>query len=98
MITSVARFLDFYEFRLLDHLVGANYIIFLLSWYFNVLSQLLLSHYVTLPLYVYTLISITIGVYIPLFICRYLSKHQKTPFIKTVSFLLGLSFKTQKLN
>lgn len=98
MITSFARFLDFYEIRLFGHLVGANYIIFLLSWYFNVLSQQVLSHYVTLPWYVYTLLSITTGVYIPLFIYRYLSKHQKTPFIKTVSVLLGQSFKTQKLN
>ncbi|MDE6741539.1 MAG: acyltransferase, partial [Muribaculaceae bacterium] len=59
MCIAAAKLLVRHHVTVLDHLVGANYIIFLLSWYFNVATQQILSHYVTIPWQLHTLMSLT---------------------------------------
>lgn len=88
-----AKMLVKYKITVLDHLVGANYMIFLLSWYFNVLSQQVLSHYLSLPWWVYTLMSLTFGVYFPWLGYVVLRKYQHTRVGRVLAFLLGQSFK-----
>ncbi|MBD5265399.1 MAG: acyltransferase [Bacteroides sp.] len=75
MCISVAKLLEKYRVGILDHLIGANYIIFLLSWYFNVLAQQVLHHYVSLPWWIYTLLSVIAGIYVPWLFYRYMLDH-----------------------
>lgn len=93
MCTSLARVLEQREWRFLDHLMGANYMIFLLSWYFNVACQQVLSHFVTLPWWVYSLLSFFSGVYVPWLGYKYLQRHSDSRWIKVTAFLLGQSIK-----
>lgn len=93
MVISLAHMLEYRQIRILDHLIGANYIIFLLSWYFNVLSQQVLAHVVSLPWYVHTICSLFFGIYVPYFFYRYLMSHQQSKMVRCLSFLLG-----QKIN
>lgn len=90
---SVAKLLTLREKCFIDHLVGANYIIFLLSWYFNVLTQQILSKFVPLPWWVHTLLSLTCGIYIPWLAYRYLKAHPDNKFVRITAFLLGQNIK-----
>lgn len=65
MSISLTKFLVAENIPFFNHLSGAYYFIFLLSWYPNVATQQVLSHLVTLPWYVYTILSITLGIYFP---------------------------------
>lgn len=94
MCVSFAKLLVRYKAKFLDHLIGANYIIFLLSWYFNVLFQQVLAHYISLPWWVHTLLSLSSGIYIPWLFYRYLQKNMHGRPIRIISFLLGQSLKT----
>lgn len=96
MCISFSRLLVKYHLTFIDHLVGANYIIFLLSWYFNVAAQQILHHFVTLPWQIHTLLSLTFGIYIPWLGYIYLRNHQHLKWIRRVSFLLGQSFRRNK--
>lgn len=78
-----------YKWNFLDHLVGTNYIIFLLSWYVNVLSQQVLSHFVVLPWWCYTILSLIGGIYIPWLFYRYLCNSKERKHSKIIAFLLG---------
>lgn len=89
MCISVAKILEYRKWGFLDHLIGANYIIFLLSWYFNVLAQQVLAHYVSLPWWVHTVLSLVCGVYIPWLGYKYLRRHPQSRFVKVTAFLLG---------
>lgn len=89
MCTSLARILEARQWRFLDHLTGANYLIFLLSWYCNIASQQVLSHYVTLPWWVHTALSVTSGIYIPWLAYGYLQRHSNSRWIRLTSYLLG---------
>lgn len=93
MCTSLARVLEEREWKFLDHLMGANYLIFLLSWYFNVAAQQVLSHFVTMPWWVYSLLSFVSGVYVPWLGYRYLERHSDSRWIRATAFLLGQSIK-----
>ncbi|MDE7403053.1 MAG: acyltransferase [Muribaculaceae bacterium] len=88
MCINVAKLMVKHNVRILDHLTGANYIIFLLSWYFNTATQQILSHYVTLPWWVHTILSLICGIYIPwLFYKCTINSHNKA--VRAILFLLG---------
>lgn len=93
MCYSAARILEAKQITVLDHLAGTTYAIFLLSWFFNIGSQQVLSHFVTWPWWGYTIISILTGIYCPWLIYKYLESHQSSPFWRTTAFLLGQNFK-----
>lgn len=95
MSISLAKLLVKYNCTFLDHLTGANYIIFLLSWFFNVLTQQVLSHFIDLPWWIHSILSLTFGIYIPWLFYQYLKKHQNSRWVKYTSFLLGQSFKAR---
>lgn len=98
MCISMAKLLVKYKVSFLDHLVGANYLIFLLSWYFNVLTQQVLAHFITLPWWVHTVLSLTFGIYIPWLGYRYLRDNRHRKAVKVVSTLLGQSFKKSRIS
>jgi hypothetical protein len=88
MSISLAKVIEARGWHFLDHLCGSTYMIFLLSWYFNVLSQQVLHHFTDFPWYIYSLISLITGVYLPYFIYRLLKKHP----IRPLALLLGQNF------
>lgn len=89
MCVSLAHNLENSGITVLDHLAGANYLIFLLSWYFNVLSQQVLSHFVTLPWWVHTVLSLFSGLYAPWLIYRWMQTHKGLKVVKMLARLLG---------
>jgi len=93
MCISLARILEDRDWRFLDHLMGANYIIFLLSWYCNIASQQVLAHFISLPWWVHTALSLISGIYVPWLVYKYLEKHQESRRVKVVALLLGQSFR-----
>lgn len=93
MCICLAKMLEYNHITVLDHLIGANYIIFLLSWYFNVLSQQILHHYTNLPWWIYSILSLISGIYIPWLAYKYLQSHKKSRWIKLTAFLLGQRLK-----
>lgn len=90
---SFAMILEEKNITFLDHLTGANYIIFLLSWYFNIASQQILAHFVKLPWWVYSVLSLISGIYIPWLGYKYLERHRNSRWVKVTAFLLGQSFR-----
>lgn len=93
MCVSFAKIIESRNWKFLDHLKGANFIIFLLYWYCNVLSQQVLSYYISLPWWIHTALSLISGIYIPWLAYRYLERHQNSRWIRFTSILLGQSFK-----
>lgn len=89
MIISLAHILENRKIKILDHLIGANYMIFLLSWYCNVLSQQCLHHFVSLPWYVYSLLSLISGIYVPYIAYSYMQKRHDRKWVRGVAYLLG---------
>lgn len=89
MCISITKLMEHYDIRALDHLIGANYIIFLLSWYFNVLTQQVLAHYVEFPWWIHTVLSLVSGIYIPWLALRYLQSHPSSRWIRVIAWLLG---------
>jgi hypothetical protein len=63
--------------------------IFLLSWYANVVSQQVLSHIIVMPWYCYSILSVALGIYIPVAIYNYLREHREHKAAKLCSLLLG---------
>ena len=96
MCISAARIIENRKWHFLDHLTGANYLIFLLSWYFNVTTQQMLSHFIELPWWVHTMLSLISGIYIPLWAYHYLQYHSESRWIKLTSFLLGQNVGSDK--
>lgn len=95
MCISVARLIEKHNIKILDHLIGANYMIFLLSWYFNIASQQILSHFIELPWWIYTALSLITGIYIPWLGYRYIQAHPESRWVRITAFLLGQSVKQQ---
>lgn len=89
MCVSISQLLVRYRSHALDHLVGANYMIFLLSWYFNVLAQQVLAHFMILPWWVHTILSLTFGLYVPWFAFRLLVRHKTKRGVRIIAVLLG---------
>lgn len=94
MCISAAKLLEKHQCHILDHLRGANYIIFLLSWYFNVLTQQVLAHYVAWPWWCHSILSLLCGVYVPWLFYRYMSRHTSGHAARLSRRLLGQSFPT----
>ncbi|MCM1076029.1 MAG: acyltransferase [Bacteroides sp.] len=93
MIISIAKIMESHHITWLDHLTGSNYIIFLLSWYFNVFSQQIMSRIVSLPWWAYTLMSLIAGVYGPYMFYRYMKMNREKKIVRAISFLLGQNLK-----
>ena len=89
MCVSIARVLEQRHTTWLDRLVGANYMIFLLSWYCNVLSQQVLGHFVQLPWWIHSALSLVSGIYIPWLGYRYLQRHPGSRWVRITAYLLG---------
>ena len=96
MCIAFSRLMVKYHVTVIDHLIGANYMIFLLSWYFNVATQQVLGHFVTLPWQIHTLLSLTFGIYVPWLGYVYLRDNQHRKWARHISFLLGQSFRKNK--
>lgn len=95
MCVSLSKIMVDRGISLLDHLVGANYIIFLLSWYFNVFTQQILHKFVDFPWYVHTVMSLICGIYVPWLFYRYMCSHPDNIVTKASKVLLGQSFKAR---
>ena len=95
MCISFAKIIERRNWKFLDHLKGANFIIFLFSWYCNVLTQQVLSYYISLPWWIHTILSLISGIYVPWLGYKYLEKHQDSKWIRFTSMLLGQSFKNK---
>ncbi len=70
--------------------------IFLLSWYFNVLtvSQQVLGHFVRLSWQVHTVLSLLSGIFVPYLFYRYIRSGIPIPLLQRLcAFLLGQSLK-----
>lgn len=93
MCISLSKILIRYNVKILDHLIGANYIIFLLSWYFNIASQQLLHHFSSFPWWVYTILSLISGIYIPYLFYKYMLAHKNSRIRLFCCKYLGQTFK-----
>lgn len=89
MTISLSMIMIKNHWRFFDHLTGANYMIFLLSWYSNIAFQQLLSHFIVLPWWVYSCLSLIGGIYIPYLGYRYLISHPGSRWIRITAMLLG---------
>lgn len=96
MCIAVAKLMERHGITILDHLIGANYMIFLLSWYCNVAAQQVLSHIIEMPWWCYTILSLVSGIYIPWLGYRYLQSHPDSRWVKVTAMLLGQSFKKRR--
>ncbi len=96
MCMSLARILESRHIGVLDHLIGANYIIFLLSWYFNVATQQVLGAFVSLPWWIHTLMSLTAGIYVPYLFYRYMQSHPDSRAVRISAYLLGQSLRNKR--
>lgn len=88
-LVLLTRLMEQRSIGLLDPLIGANYMIFLLSWYFNVATQQVLSHIITLPWPVHTILSLTFGIAVPACFYRYLRNHPASRWARVSAWLLG---------
>ncbi|MDE7414039.1 MAG: acyltransferase [Muribaculaceae bacterium] len=93
MMISLAKILEDRNITVLKHLQGANYIIFLLSWYFNVACQQVLHHFTDMPWWIYSLLSFTLGIYVPWLFYKWMCRHPDNRFSRWSAFLLGQSLK-----
>lgn len=93
---SVVKILDARDIRILDPFFGANYMIFLLSWYFNILSQQVLAHFVELPWPIHTALSLVTGIFIPWLIYRFMQSHSRALPVRVAAFLLGQSLRRKR--
>lgn len=93
MCISITRIMERKNITILDHLCGANYLIFLTSWFLNVLTQQVLAHFVTLPWWVHSALSLIAGIYVPWLGYRYLRTHRNSRWARITALLLGQSFR-----
>lgn len=97
MCISLAKGIVARGYTFLDHLVGTNYMIFLLSWFCNVATQQVLSHYTDFPWWVYSIMSLIAGIYVPWLCYKWMQRHAENRAVKTAAFLLGQSLNQRKL-
>lgn len=95
MCISIAKIIERYNIIILDHLTGVYYMIFLLSWYCNIVSQQVLHHFVELPWWCYTVLSLISGIYVPWLVYRYLENHYDKKWVRVTATILGHKFKSQ---
>ncbi len=89
MSVSLAKILVAKHITTLNHLRGSTYMIFLLSWFFNIASQQVLAHFTDFPWWVYSSLSLLTGVYGPWVIYKLLKRYKTHSTSQVVSFLLG---------
>lgn len=87
---SVAKIIEAHRWGFLDHLAGATYLIFLLSWYFNIASQQILSHFVALPWWIYSVVSLLSGIYVPWLFNKWLISHRDNRIARILRLILGV--------
>lgn len=79
-----------HRLTMFDHLDGANYTIYLLSWFPQVASQQLLIHMIpNIPWPVTTTLAFCTGLYIPLAIYRWTTGHKNIPAIRAIAPVIG---------
>lgn len=78
-----------YNWRFLHHLFGASYAIYLFSWFPQVLSQQVFLNVIHVPSSVGTLLAIFTGIYIPLFIYKWIIKNKGNKIGYVVAVLTG---------
>lgn len=93
MCVSLCKILEARGWHILDPLIGSTYLIFLLSWFFNVATQNVLHHFVTLPWWVYTAMSLISGVAVPWLMYVYMDRHPRSLLTRLSRLLLGQTFK-----
>lgn len=94
MMISFVNVLVKYNVKVLDHLEGATYMIFLLSWFCNVGSQQVLHYFTDFPWWIYTITSIFTAIYIPWLVYKFLLKYSgRSRVCAVTSYLLGYNFK-----
>ncbi len=89
MTISVACVLEYYQIKTLDHLDGATFMIFLLSWFFNVGAQQVLHHFSDFSWQMYSAISLITAIYVPLYIYRYITHNTKSRVVNILAWVLG---------
>lgn len=89
MCVSLSKIIEARDYRFLDHLAGANYLIFLLSWYLNVAAQQVLHHFTDFPWWVYSIMSVGAGIYVPWLAYGYLTRHPDSRWVSATAWLLG---------
>lgn len=89
MCVSVSKIMERRGITLLDPIIGANYMIFLLSWYFNVLSQQVLAYFTDMPWWCYTVVSLFSAIYFPLILYRFMKRNAGMKWVRLASLLLG---------
>lgn len=89
MCLSVGKTIEEKQWRILDWLIGANYLIFLLHWYFCVGAQQVLHHFTAWPWWVYTILALTAGVVGPWLLHRLLKANNHRRPVRLISTLLG---------
>lgn len=89
MCVSISKIIEAHDYRFLDNLAGANYLIFLLSWYLNVGAQQVLHHFTDFPWWVYSTLSVIAGIYVPWLGYNYLNRHPDSRWVRATAFLLG---------
>ncbi|MDE6390359.1 MAG: acyltransferase [Duncaniella sp.] len=96
MCISLSKIMEARDIRFIDHLIGANYMIFLLSWFCNVASQQILHHFTEFPWWVYSTLSLVSGVYVPWLCYRYLCAHPDSRWVRVAAVLLGQSLRKRR--
>lgn len=77
--------------RFLDHLDGASYTIYLLSWFPQVVSQQILMSLVPgITWHVTTVLAFFSGLYVPLVVHRWVRKHCDKPSCRWIAAMLGM--------
>ena len=77
--------------RFLDHLDGASYTIYLLSWFPQVASQQILMSLVPgITWHVTTVLAFFSGLYVPLAVHRWVRKHSDKPSCRWIAAMLGM--------
>lgn len=95
MCISLCKILEAQRLNILDPLIGSTYLIFLLSWFFNVATQNMLHHFVKMPWWIYTLMSLTTGVAVPWLIYVYMDRHPQSILTHLSKRFLGQTFKNR---
>lgn len=89
MCLAISMLIEHKGWRFLDTFTGANYMIYLLSWFVNVTAQQMLSHFVDWPWWVHTILSFTGGIIIPWCVYKYLMSHAHRKWVRTALSILG---------
>jgi fucose 4-O-acetylase-like acetyltransferase len=86
---SLAQIIESHSWKGLDHLQGAYYMIFLLSWFCNTVCQQVLHHLVDMPWPVYTILSVVSSIYLPLLVYRFIQRHRHNKCVAVIAVMLG---------